>query len=118
MTRVRAGDVDLEFQIEKEIPAINLPERGHDGYLTDMGVWTEEIGRAMAGADGYELDDAKWDQLMKARAYCEEFSSVPPIRKLAKYLDLDQGVIFKLWMTGPMKPITKYAGLPKPTGWV
>jgi hypothetical protein len=23
-----------------------------------------------------------------------------------------------MWMTGPMKPITKYGGLPKPTGCV
>ena len=27
---------------------------------------------------------------MKAREYFEEFSSVPPIRKFAKYLDEDQ----------------------------
>jgi len=26
--------------------------------------------------------------------------------------------MFKLWMTGRMKPITKYGGLPKPTGCV
>jgi tRNA 2-thiouridine synthesizing protein E len=43
---------------------------------------------------------------------------VPPIRKFAKYLDEEQNSVFKLWMTGPMKPITKYGGLPKPTGCV
>ena len=59
---------------------MNLPDRDGDGYLTDMGAWTEEIGRAMADADGYELDDAKWAQIIKARDYYEEFSSVPPIR--------------------------------------
>jgi len=26
--------------------------------------------------------------------------------------------MFKMWMSGPMKPITKYGGLPKPTGCV
>jgi len=26
--------------------------------------------------------------------------------------------MFKMWLTGPMKPITKYGGLPKPTGCV
>ena len=59
---------------------MNIPERDGDGYLTDMNAWTEDVGRAMAEADGYELDEAKWDQIMKARAYFEEFSSVPPIR--------------------------------------
>ncbi|MGB5725742.1 MAG: TusE/DsrC/DsvC family sulfur relay protein, partial [Thiogranum sp.] len=48
----------------------------------------------------------------------DEFSVVPPIRKFAKYLGEDQKAMFKMWRTGPMKPITKYGGLPKPTGCV
>lgn len=95
-----------------------IPARDGDGYLLDMGGWTEEIGRAMAEADGFELDDQKWEQIMKAREYFEEFGSVPPIRKFAKYIDRDQKDVFNLWMTGPMKPITKYGGMPKPTGCV
>ena len=67
---------------------------------------------------GYVLDDARWAQIIKAREYFEEFGSVPPIRKFAKYLNEEQNAVFKLWMTGPMKPITKYGGLPKPTGCV
>jgi TusE/DsrC/DsvC family sulfur relay protein len=97
---------------------MTLPERDGDGYLTDMGEWTEEIAREMARVDEFELTDEKWNQIIKAREYYEEFGSVPPIRKFAKYIEKDQTVVFKLWMTGPMKPITKYGGLPKPTGCV
>lgn len=97
---------------------MNLPERDGDGYLTDMGAWTEQVGRAMALVDDYELDDAKWAQIIKVREYFDEFGIVPPIRKFAKYLGEEQSAVFKLWMTGPMKPITKYGGLPKPTGCV
>lgn len=97
---------------------MELPGRDGDGYLLDMNCWTPEIGRAMAEADGYRLDDARWKHIMKAREYYEEFASVPPIRKFAKYVGEDQKDIFELWMTGPMKPITKYGGLPKPTGCV
>ncbi|MBD3670081.1 MAG: TusE/DsrC/DsvC family sulfur relay protein [Gammaproteobacteria bacterium] len=97
---------------------MSLPERDGDGYLTDMSLWTEEVGRAMAEADGVELDDAKWNQIIKAREYYEEFNVVPPIRKFAKHIGEDQKEMFKMWMTGPMKPITKYGGLPKPTGCV
>jgi tRNA 2-thiouridine synthesizing protein E len=97
---------------------MTLPDRDGDGYLTDMSAWTDEVGRAMAAADDYELTDEKWSQILKAREYYEEFGSVPPIRKFAKYLEQDQIAVFKLWMTGPMKPITKYGGLPKPTGCV
>jgi tRNA 2-thiouridine synthesizing protein E len=97
---------------------MQLPERDGDGYLTDMNDWSEEIGRAMAAADGVELDDAKWEQILKAREFFEENSVVPPIRKFAKYIGVDQKELFKQWMTGPMKPISKYGGLPKPTGCV
>lgn len=97
---------------------MELPARDGDGYLEDMNSWTEEIGRAMAEVDGVVLDDAKWNQILKAREYFDEFSVVPPIRKFAKYAGEDQKELFKMWMTGPMKPITKYGGLPKPTGCV
>ena len=97
---------------------MSIPERDGDGYLTDMSQWTPEIAKAMAAADGIELSDDKWEQIMKAREYFEEFGSVPPIRKFAKYIDKDQKELFSMWMTGPMKPITKYGGLPKPTGCV
>jgi len=97
---------------------MNLPERDGDGYLADMSQWTPEIGQAMAEADGIELDDDKWQQVMTAREYYDEYNVVPPIRKFAKYLNKDKKDMFKAWMTGPMKPITKYGGLPKPTGCV
>ena len=97
---------------------MELPARDGDGYLVDMTDWTPEFGRAMAEADGVVLDDVKWNQILKAREYYEEYGVVPPIRKFAKYLEADQKEMFKMWMTGPMKPITKYGGLPKPTGCV
>lgn len=97
---------------------MQIPNRDGEGYLVDMGDWTPEKGRAMAEADGYELDQQKWQQILKAREFYEEFGSVPPIRKFAKYLETDQKEFFDLWMTGPMKPITKYGGMPKPTGCV
>ncbi|TNG01609.1 MAG: TusE/DsrC/DsvC family sulfur relay protein [Gammaproteobacteria bacterium] len=98
--------------------SLEIPSRDGDGYLEDMSVWTPEIARAMAEVDEMEIDDDQWDQIMKARDYYEEHSAVPPIRKFAKYVGIDQKILFKQWMTGPMKPITKYGGLPKPTGCV
>jgi dissimilatory sulfite reductase related protein len=97
---------------------MDMPQRDGDGYLVDRDAWTPEIARAMAEVDGIELDEARWSQITKAREYYEEFGVVPPIRKFAKYIGEDQKELFNLWMTGPMKPITKYGGLPKPTGCV
>lgn len=98
--------------------SIELPSRDGDGYLEDVNIWTPEIGRAMAEADGVLLNEDQWDQILKAREYFEEESVVPPIRKFAKYIGRDQKELFKVWNAGPMKPITKYGGLPKPTGCV
>jgi dissimilatory sulfite reductase related protein len=97
---------------------MDIPQRDGDGYLLDRDAWTPEIARVMAEADGIELDEVRWSQITKAREYYEEFGVVPPIRKFAKYIGEDQKELFNLWMTGPMKPITKYGGLPKPTGCV
>ena len=97
---------------------MELLERDGDGYLVDSSIWTPDIARTMAQVDGMELDDTKWQQIVKAREYYEEHAVVPPIRKFSKYLGEDQKAMFKMWMTGPMKPITKYGGLPKPTGGV
>jgi len=97
---------------------IEIPPRDGDGYLLDMNEWTPEIGRAMAEADGFEMTDERWEQLLKAREYFEEHATVPPIRKFAKYINIDKKFLFKEWMTGPMKPISKYGGMPKPTGCV
>ena len=97
---------------------VELPPRDADGYLENMNDWTPEIGRAMAEADGVELTDEMWEQIMKAREYYEEHGQVPALRAFMKYIGKSKKELFDLWQTGPMKPITKYGGLPKPTGCV
>jgi tRNA 2-thiouridine synthesizing protein E len=97
---------------------LQIPPRDGDGYLEDMNDWSEAVARAMAADDGIELDTARWGQVVKAREYYDSHSTVPPVRQFARYLGVDKRELFDLWMTGPMKPITKYGGLPKPTGCV
>jgi tRNA 2-thiouridine synthesizing protein E len=98
--------------------SVSIPERDGDGYLVSMADWTPEIGRAMAESDGVSLDEDQWNQIMLARQYYEDENVVPAIRIFAKHVGRDKKDLFKQWTTGPMKPITKYGGLPKPTGCV
>ena len=98
--------------------SIEIPERDGDGYLRSMDGWTPEIGKAMAEADDFEITDAMWEQISKAREYYEAENVVPPIRKFVKYVGVDKKELYMQWQTGPMKPISKYGGLPKPTGCV
>jgi len=92
--------------------------RTGNGYLTDPTEWSLETMHKMAIEDEVELTDSMVSQILAARDYFDENSSVPPIRTFAKVVGIDKKVLFKEWLTGPMKPITKYGGLPQPTGCV
>ncbi len=93
-------------------------ERTSNGYLVDPTEWSLEIMHEMATEDEIILSESQVMQIEKAREYFDENSSVPPIRTFAKVVNIDKKVLFKEWLTGPMKPITKYGGLPQPTGCV
>ena len=93
-------------------------ERTGNGYLVDPSIWSLDVMHKMAIEDEVELTDSMVMQIEKAREYFDENSSVPPIRTFAKVVGIDKGKLFKEWLTGPMKPITKYGGLPQPTGCV
>ncbi|MBE8190564.1 MAG: TusE/DsrC/DsvC family sulfur relay protein [Candidatus Thioglobus sp.] len=93
-------------------------ERTGNGYLVDPSVWSEEIMLAMAAEDDKELTESMVKQILAAREYFADNSAVPPIRTFAKYVGIDKKILFQEWLTGPMKPITKYGGLPQPTGCV
>ncbi|NYT52843.1 MAG: TusE/DsrC/DsvC family sulfur relay protein [Candidatus Vesicomyosocius endoextente] len=93
-------------------------KRTGNGYLVDPTIWTEDIMHKMAKEDEIELTGSMVNQILTARKYFEENSSVPPIRTFAKVVGIDKKILFKEWLTGPMKPITKYGGMPQPTGCV
>jgi tRNA 2-thiouridine synthesizing protein E len=93
-------------------------DRTGNGYLVDPTEWSLEIMHEMATEDEITLSESQVMQIEKAREYFDENSSVPPIRTFAKVVGIDKKVLFKEWLTGPMKPITKYGGMPQPTGCV
>ncbi|MBT3277451.1 TusE/DsrC/DsvC family sulfur relay protein [Candidatus Thioglobus sp.] len=93
-------------------------DRTGNGYLVDPSIWSEEIMHEMATEDDITLSDSQVNQIRVAREYFSENSSVPPIRTFAKVVGVDKKILFKEWLTGPMKPITKYGGMPQPTGCV
>jgi tRNA 2-thiouridine synthesizing protein E len=92
--------------------------RTGNGYLVDPSKWSLDVMHEMAEEDGITLTESQVMQIERAREYFEENSSVPPIRTFAKYVGIDKKILFKEWLTGPLKPITKYGGLPQPTGCV
>ena len=95
-------------------------DRDGDGYLVDRDQWTRDIMFEMAQEDGFEITEEIEGYVMKAREYYDEYQVVPPIREFAKTLGMHRkaGPLYAIFQSAPMKKITKYGGLPKPTGCV
>ncbi len=93
-------------------------DRTGNGYLVDQDQWSEAIMYEMAAEDDFAITDEIKEHILKAREYYEENSTVPAIRIFAKYVNQDKKSLFQTYLGGPMKFITKYGGLPQPTGCV
>ena len=92
-------------------------ERTGNGYLVDPTIWTEEIMHEMAKEDDMEPTESMVGQIMSKRILRREFiGTAHP--NFCKIRCIDKKILFKEWLTGPMKPITKYGGMPQPTGCV
>jgi len=99
---------------------MSTPARDGDGFLVDMGEWSEGVMHAMALEDHVHLDVEMIEHIRLARFMYEESSMVPRIKDFAKALGMDRKAkgLYDVWKSGPMKQIAKYGGLPKPTGCV
>lgn len=92
-----------------------------NGYLVDPSIWTEEVMHELAQLDdNFVLTDEHVKYILAAREIYSEFQAVPPIREFAKLHGMDRKAqpLYDLFPRGPMKMITKYGGLPQPTGCV
>ncbi len=92
-----------------------------NGYLVDPSIWTEEVMYELARLDdNFELTDEHVKYIMSAREIYIETQTVPPIREFAKMHGMDRKAqpLYDLFPRGPMKMITKFGGMPQPTGCV
>ena len=96
----------------------SLPPRDGEGFLIDRDQWSEDVARALAAADGVELDETLMGYVLAARAMFQEDGVVPPIRRFAKAMGVSTKDLYAVFHKGPMKLICKWGGLPKPTGCV
>jgi TusE/DsrC/DsvC family sulfur relay protein len=98
-------------------------ETDEEGYLVNLGDWSEELAGEIAKAEGIEMSD--WEVVNFLRKYYEEYQIAPAVRVLTKaigkQLGPDKGnsaYLYELFPYGPAKQACKIAGLPKPTGCV
>jgi TusE/DsrC/DsvC family sulfur relay protein len=100
-------------------------ETDSEGYLTELGDWSEDLAVALASRDNLALSDDHWEIINFLRRGFQESGTVPNIRLLQKALVAEYGpekgdkqYLYKLFPYGPAKQAARIAGLPKPTGCV
>jgi tRNA 2-thiouridine synthesizing protein E len=103
----------------------NSIETDEEGYLANLGDWTEEVANEIAKAENVELTQNHWEVVNFLREYYSEYQIAPAVRVLTKAigkkLGADKGnskYLYELFPYGPAKQACKIAGLPKPTGCV
>jgi len=93
-----------------------------DGYLLELGDWSEAVAEALAAQEELTLSAEHWEILQLLRAFYREFQLSPATRPLIKYVALKLGPekgnslhLNRLFKGTPAKLAAKLAGLPKPT---
>lgn len=89
-----------------------------DGFMTDAGAWSREIGTAIAHVLEIELNDPHWRVIEFSRKEYTETGDAPTLRRITKELNLSTKELYALFPGGPAKIAAKIAGLPKPTGCI
>lgn len=91
-----------------------------NGYLVHPEQWSEDVMQELASRESFTLTDEHIQYIMSAREHYQEYQIVPPIREFAKMHGMDRkaGPLYELFPNGPMKMISKFGGLPQPTGCV
>lgn len=100
-------------------------EVDEEGYLVNLGEWTEEIANFIARQEGLDMSESHWEVVNFLRKYYEEYQIAPAVRVLTKAIGKTLGpekgnsqYLYELFPYGPAKQACKIAGLPKPTGCV
>ena len=90
-----------------------------DGFLEKPEIWTEEVAKLFAQADGTgELNEKHWAIINFIRNHWLETDMAPMIRKICQTTNIRLKEIYDLFPMGPAKGACKIAGLPKPDGCV
>lgn len=100
-------------------------ETDDDGYLVDMGEWSQGVAEFIAQEEGVDMTEAHWEVVNFLRDYYQEYSIAPMIKILIKEMKKMFGpekgnnkYLYDLYPGGPALQACKIAGLPKPTGCV
>ncbi len=100
-------------------------EHDEEGYIVDIGNWTEDLADIIAKDENIDMGDEHWEVINFLRDYYAEYQIAPAVRVLVKAIGKKLGpekgnnkYLYELFPYGPAKQACKIAGLPKPTGCI
>ena len=88
-----------------------------EGYMTDFGQWSKEIGAAIAAEAGISMTDRHWAIISYLQG---EYKKGEPlsIRKVNKSGVVDIKEFYALFPPAPLKTAARIAGIPKPASCI
>jgi len=90
-----------------------------EGFMTDAGRWTPEMGVEIARQNGIErLTDRHWQVVNFLRTTYLSTGAAPSIRTLGKASGVPIKELYQLFPRGPAKLAAKIGGIPKPRGCI
>jgi tRNA 2-thiouridine synthesizing protein E len=96
-----------------------------EGYLLDLGQWSETLAVQLARREGIELDEAHWDVIRVLREFHAQTGVSPSMRPFVKLVGERLGAaqgnsihLLSLFPGNPAKLAAKVAGLPRPTNCI
>jgi TusE/DsrC/DsvC family sulfur relay protein len=89
-----------------------------EGFLTDPGAWSEELGTELARLIGIEMTEAHWKPIRFLREDHELMGETATLRRVSTQAGIPVKELFALFPKKPAKKMAYVAGLPKPKGCV
>jgi len=90
-----------------------------DGFLSDPGIWNDEVAQLFARFDGItEMNEKHWAIVRLIRKNWLEKGMAPMVRVLCQETGVKLREIYELFPLGPARGACRIAGLPKPDGCV
>jgi len=102
-----------------DLSALDLDK---DGYLRDLGDWTEDLACVLAAREGIALSAEHWDVIRMLREFHARTGVAPAMRPFVRLardvLGAERGTsiyLLGLFPGNPAKVAARIAGLPRPT---
>lgn len=100
-------------------------KRTEQGFLVNWQEWHEAHANELAAEENITLNAMHWALIYFAREFYGHYQDTPPIRAMVKCLitekqnngnlpDPSSALLYSLFPEGPVKQLSKIAGLPKP----